>query len=93
MIYGKHVGYASENIDGPDFEDDDSYFGNITPEMEMREKAEIAERAKKLIERKSNKKIAVQCMECCRKFHSSSMLPVCPKCGGSDIDIWGWKSS
>jgi len=91
MIYGKHVGYATENIDGPDFEDYDSYFGNITPEMERREKEERAARAKKLIDKKAKdlkaKGIEVECMECCRKFNSSSILPVCPKCGGSDIDI------
>lgn len=29
----------------------------------------------------------VQCMECGKKFHTDSMLPDCPKCGGTDIDI------
>lgn len=28
----------------------------------------------------------VQCMECGRKFKTSSMLPTCPKCGGSDVE-------
>ena len=32
-------------------------------------------------------KIAVQCLECGRKFRTSSMLPECPKCGGSDVDV------
>jgi len=88
MLYTpRHPNFSeSSKHDGPEFEDDDSYFGNITPEMERREKAERTERAKKLIERKS-KKIQVECMECCRTFQTSSMLPSCPKCGGSDIDI------
>lgn len=89
MLYTpRHPNFSeiSKHDDGPEFEDDDSYFGNITPEMERREKAERAERAKKLIEKKS-KRMMVECMECCHKFQSSSILPVCPKCGGSDIDI------
>ncbi|MFQ5668556.1 MAG: hypothetical protein ACE5I7_19295 [Candidatus Binatia bacterium] len=32
-------------------------------------------------------KIQVQCQECGRKFSTASMLPSCPKCGGSDIDL------
>lgn len=32
-------------------------------------------------------KIQVQCLECEKIFKTSSMLPNCPKCGGSDIDI------
>ncbi len=28
----------------------------------------------------------VQCMECGKKFRTSSMLPTCPKCHGSDIE-------
>lgn len=35
----------------------------------------------------ANAKIKVQCMECGKKFSTSKMLPTCPKCGGSDIDI------
>lgn len=32
-------------------------------------------------------KIAVECLECGRKFKTASFVPECPKCGGSDIDI------
>jgi Zn finger protein HypA/HybF involved in hydrogenase expression len=31
--------------------------------------------------------IAVICMECGKKFTARTMLPECPKCGGSDIDV------
>ncbi len=29
----------------------------------------------------------VECMECGKKFKTKSMVPSCPKCGGSDIDM------
>ena len=29
----------------------------------------------------------VECLECGRKFKTTSMFPSCPKCKGSDIDI------
>jgi DNA polymerase II large subunit len=32
-------------------------------------------------------KIAVECLECGKKFSTASMLPSCPKCGGSDIEL------
>jgi len=35
----------------------------------------------------SESRIAVECLECGRKFKTASMLPSCPKCGGLDIDI------
>jgi Zn finger protein HypA/HybF involved in hydrogenase expression len=31
-------------------------------------------------------RLAVKCMECGKKFKTASMLPDCPKCGGSDIE-------
>ena len=31
--------------------------------------------------------LSVECMECGRKFKTRSMLPSCPRCGGSDIDL------
>lgn len=31
-------------------------------------------------------KIRVECLECGRKFATTSMLPTCPACGGSDIE-------
>jgi Zn finger protein HypA/HybF involved in hydrogenase expression len=34
-----------------------------------------------------NKGIKVECLECGRKFSTKSMLPTCPKCKGSDIDL------
>lgn len=30
--------------------------------------------------------IIVECLECGKKFKTSSLLPVCPMCGGSDIE-------
>ena len=30
--------------------------------------------------------IPVACNECGRKFTTRSMLPVCPKCNGSDVE-------
>lgn len=32
-------------------------------------------------------KFPVVCLECGKKFTTSSMLPECPECGGSDIDV------
>jgi len=32
-------------------------------------------------------KFAVKCLECGKKFKTSSYLPECPKCNGSDIDL------
>lgn len=32
-------------------------------------------------------KIHVVCLECGKRFLTTSMLPSCPKCGGSDIDV------
>lgn len=29
----------------------------------------------------------VECLECGCKFSTRSMLPECPKCGGSDIEL------
>ena len=31
--------------------------------------------------------LRVECMECGKRFRTASMLPECPKCGGTDIDI------
>ena len=35
----------------------------------------------------STPKLQVECMECGKRFRTASMLPKCPKCGGTDIDI------
>ena len=32
-------------------------------------------------------KFAVKCLECGKQFKTSSSLPECPKCNGSDIDL------
>ena len=32
-------------------------------------------------------RIKVVCLECNRKFSSSSFIPSCPGCGGSDIEL------
>ncbi len=32
-------------------------------------------------------KMDLECMECGRKFRSSSMEPKCPKCGSYDIEL------
>ena len=41
-------------------------------------------------------RIPVECLECGKEFKTISMLPSCPKCGGSDIDLSdpcpGWSS-
>lgn len=41
-------------------------------------------------------RISVECLECGKEFKTISMLPSCPKCGGSDIDLSdpcpGWSS-
>jgi Zn finger protein HypA/HybF involved in hydrogenase expression len=31
--------------------------------------------------------IAVECMECGRKFKTRSLGPVCPRCGGVDVEV------
>lgn len=36
---------------------------------------------------KPNSKIKVECVECGKKFTTTKMLPTCPKCGGSDIEV------
>jgi Zn finger protein HypA/HybF involved in hydrogenase expression len=33
-------------------------------------------------------RIAVECLECGKKFHCGpNAYPECPKCGGADIDV------
>jgi DNA polymerase II large subunit len=32
-------------------------------------------------------KIPVICLECGKKFKTTKVIPDCPKCGGSDIDV------
>ena len=34
-----------------------------------------------------DKRFKVECLECGRKFKTASILPTCPKCKGSDIDV------
>lgn len=34
-----------------------------------------------------DRRFKVECLECGRKFKTASMLPTCPKCKGSDIDV------
>ena len=36
---------------------------------------------------KKSKKFKAQCQECGKKFSTASMIPSCPKCHGSDIDL------
>ena len=36
---------------------------------------------------RKKEKFAVECLECGRNFKTSSMIPSCPKCGGSDIEL------
>lgn len=36
---------------------------------------------------RGSSKVRVECLECGRKFQTANMLPSCPKCGGSDIDL------
>ena len=45
---------------------------------------------KKLL--KKDNAILVKCQECGKKFKTMSMVPTCPKCGGSDIDLAEMKS-
>jgi Zn finger protein HypA/HybF involved in hydrogenase expression len=33
--------------------------------------------------------IKVICLECGKKFRTKKVIPECPKCGGSDIDVRG----
>jgi len=37
--------------------------------------------------KKTTLKFKVVCMECGRKFSTSSTLPSCSKCGSSDIEV------
>jgi predicted transcriptional regulator len=37
---------------------------------------------KKVVER-----VAVVCLECGRKFKTATVIPTCPQCGGSDIEV------
>lgn len=48
-----------------------------------------AEDLKPTPKKKSPKKIKIHvvCLECEKRFLTTSMLPSCPKCGGSDIDV------
>ena len=32
-------------------------------------------------------KLDLECMECGKKFKSSSLDPKCPKCGSYDVDV------
>jgi Zn finger protein HypA/HybF involved in hydrogenase expression len=33
------------------------------------------------------KRFKVECMECGKVFFTAQMLPTCPKCKGSDIEV------
>lgn len=35
----------------------------------------------------STTKVKVQCNECGKKFATASLSPLCPKCGGADVDV------
>lgn len=35
---------------------------------------------------KTDNRVRVVCMECDRKFKTASIVPSCPKCGGSDVE-------
>ena len=37
--------------------------------------------------KKSSKKFKAQCQECGKKFSTASMIPYCPRCNSSDIDL------
>lgn len=39
------------------------------------------------VPRKGEKVMNVECMECRKKFRTKKILPECPNCGGSDIDL------
>jgi Zn finger protein HypA/HybF involved in hydrogenase expression len=54
-------------------------------EMATLEKA-IARNRKKAPRHKRTG-FAVICMECGRRFRTASMLPMCPRCKGTDIDV------
>jgi len=34
-----------------------------------------------------SERIKVKCLECGKTFKTASILPECPKCGGSDIEL------
>jgi DNA polymerase II large subunit len=36
---------------------------------------------------KKRSRLKVVCLECNRKFSSSSFIPTCPGCGGSDVEL------
>ena len=42
---------------------------------------------KKLAGNPKSEAILVECLECGKKFSTRSMIPTCPRCGGSDIDV------
>lgn len=37
--------------------------------------------------RRGNPRLALECLECGKKFASSKADPSCPKCGGSDVEV------
>lgn len=37
--------------------------------------------------RATSQRIPVVCMECDKKFSTAKIIPECPKCGGSDIEV------
>ena len=39
------------------------------------------------IQRASIESMKVECLECGRKFKTTSMVPSCPKCKSSDIEL------
>ena len=41
----------------------------------------------KRTQRERRGSIHVVCLECSRTFYTNSTLPVCPGCGGSDVDL------
>ena len=43
----------------------------------------------RLRRRHASRRFRVMCLECERKFRTASMLPRCPRCGGSDVEPIG----
>lgn len=48
-------------------------------------KKETKEQVK--VRKNYSNRFPVECRECGKKFQTASILPSCPKCKGSDIDI------
>lgn len=93
MLYtDRHPNFSQ--VDGPEWEWEDDGSEEIETSLPLSvitngRLDDYGNPTKKPVKKKTLKKIKIHvvCLECEKRFLTTSMLPSCPRCGGSDIDV------